>query len=204
MKQEKSVYEVLSSVDVSSKIEKKGDGRYASNYMSWGHAWNELKKRFPTANRIVYEDPNTGLIYFSDGRYGYVKVGIEIDGIEMIDYLPIMDNRNNSIPVEKITSFDVNKTIQRSTTKAIAMHGLGISLWLKEEDTPDEGSRSSKDVKSKLITLNVGDDNWPRVLKYVGANKHLSLEEIVSNLKTKYTVSAAVKKEIKSTIESED
>jgi hypothetical protein len=202
MNKEKSIYEVLSSVDVSSKIEKKGDGRYSSNYMSWGHAWNELKKLFPEAKRNVYEDPNTGLIYFSDGRYGYVKVGIEINGIEMIDYLPIMDNRNNSIPVEKITSFDVNKTIQRSTTKAIAMHGLGISLWLKEEEPSDEDSKSAKPAGKKLITLNVGGENWSRVLKYVEANNHLSLEEIISNLKSKYTVSAGVKKEIKSNLES--
>ena len=45
-------------------------------------------------------------------------------------------------------------------------------------------------------TLNVGDDNWDIVLKYVVANKTIGLEKIVKNLSVKYKISATVKKEI--------
>ena len=56
-----------------------------------------------------------------------------VEGEEHIDMLPVMDYRNKSISIDKMTSFDVNKTIQRATAKAIAMHGLGIRLWTGED-----------------------------------------------------------------------
>ena len=44
-----------------------------------------------------------------------------------------MDNRNKSIPVNEVTSFDVNKAIQRSLTKAAARHGLGLYIYAGED-----------------------------------------------------------------------
>ena len=48
-----------------------------------------------------------------------------------------MDMKNASIPLEQITSFQVNKAIQRSLTKAIARHGLGLYIYAGE-DLPEE------------------------------------------------------------------
>ena len=50
-----------------------------------------------------------------------------------------MDFRNKSIPFENVTSMDINKTIQRSLTKACARHGLGLYIYAGE-DLP-EGER---------------------------------------------------------------
>ena len=47
-----------------------------------------------------------------------------------------MNNRNQSIPVNDVTSTEVNKAIQRSLTKAIARHGLGLYIYAGE-DLPD-------------------------------------------------------------------
>ena len=44
-----------------------------------------------------------------------------------------MDYRNLSIPLEKITSMDMNKAIQRSLTKAAARHGLGLYIYAGED-----------------------------------------------------------------------
>ena len=52
-----------------------------------------------------------------------------------------MDFRNNSIPLEKVTSFDVNKTIQRSLTKAVARHGLGLYVYAGEDLPEDENAQ---------------------------------------------------------------
>ncbi len=142
--------------------------------------------------RVVYEDVVTGLNYFNDGKTAYVKVGIVIDGLEHIDYLPIMDFRNQSILIEKVTSMDVNKTIQRSTVKALALHGLGLKLW-SGEDLID----SAKVAKTPTlkIDLAVDDPNWAGVVKYVEANKaKLDLATIVKNLSVKYNLSTSVKK----------
>jgi hypothetical protein len=199
-----SNYKMLAAIGVSDKIENKG-GR---DYLSWAWAWHLLKMQYPDANRTVYEDPTTGLNYFSDGRYAYVKVGITVDGVEHIDYLPVMDHRFKAIPIEGVTSFDVNKTIQRSTTKAIAMHGLGLSLWIgedtsmmgaeKQEEAPSK--KTSREVAKKSddkIVLEVDSENWSKVLKYIAANKELGLRKIGQNLTSKYKLTTPVKQSLK-------
>ena len=189
----KNNYTTLASISVKDKVERKGN----FDYLSWANAWHMLKTIHPNAQRVVYESVQTELNYFSDGSTAYVKVGIIIDDIEHIDYLPVMDYRNNSIPLEKITSMDVNTAIQRSTAKAIAMHGLGLSLWTGE-DVPQMVTKkpTPKTKATTKISLDIGDENWAKVMKYIGANKQLGLTQIVKNLETKYKMKATVKKEI--------
>lgn len=192
-----SVYNNLKAIDVRPKAEKKG----RADYLSWAHAWDMLKSNYPQAQRIIYEQPETGLNYFTDGKTAYVKVGIVVNDLEHIDMLPVMDNRNKSITIDKVCSFEVNKTIQRSTAKAIAMHGLGLSLWTGE-DIPSQPSEA-KDAPSKSsseptrISLDVDDDNWGKVLKYVVENKGEGFDNLLKQLRTKYKVSAPVQKALK-------
>lgn len=138
-----TVFESLNGINVNDKTEQKGN----LTYLSWAWAWAEAKKLYPSMTRTVYEREN-GINYFTDGNTGWVKVGITIDDLEYIDYLPIMDFKNKSIPVVNIKSFDVNKAIQRSTTKALALHGLGLYIYAGE-DLP-EGYEPPAPVKPKL------------------------------------------------------
>ena len=124
----KTIFETLSAINVNDKTEKKN----GLTYLSWAWAWAEVKKLYPNIQRTVYENAN-GLNYFHDEHTAWVKVGITIEGLEHIDYLPIMDNRNKSIQLDNITSFDVNKAIQRSTAKALALHGLGLYIYAGED-----------------------------------------------------------------------
>ena len=193
-----SVYNNLKAIDVRPKAEKKG----RADYLSWAHAWDMLKSNYPQAQRIIYESEHTGLNYFTDGKTAYVKVGIVVNDLEHIDMLCVMDHRNKSIPIEKLCSFEVNKTIQRATAKAIAMHGLGLSLWTGEDipTPPSEAKEApSKEVKKK-ITLKVDDENWGKVLKYVVANKEKGVDSLLKELRVKYSVSATVKKEIEANL----
>lgn len=134
----------LNKIDVSSFVEKKN----GMNYLSWAYAWQEIKAKFPDANYKIYEREN-GVIYWDDGRTAWVKTGVTINGIEHIEYLPIMDYRNQSIPVEKITSFAVNTAIQRSLTKACARHGLGLYIYAGE-DLPVETAEKQAETKNIL------------------------------------------------------
>lgn len=200
-KEQPSVFENLYSIGVKDKIERKGH----LDYLSWANAWALLKSHYPDAQRKVYEHDHTGLNFFTDGNTAYVKVGIIVNGIEHIDYLPVMDHRNNAIPVAKVTSTDVNKTIQRSTAKAIAMHGLGLSLWTGEDiaDIPSE----KVPVKPKVdavgtITLEKDTEDWERVVKYVESNKGLGVEKIGQQLTRKYKITPSLKKEIVELINS--
>ena len=124
----------LYGVDVSDKIDKKNN----LSYLSWAWAWAELKKKHPDAFFTVYENKD-GWNYHTDGRTAWVKTGVTVKGLEHIEYLPVMNYQNKSIPYASVTSYDVNKTIQRSLTKAIGRHGLGLCLYAGE-DIPDEAS----------------------------------------------------------------
>lgn len=127
----KSVFETLNAINVNDKTEEKN----GLTYLSWAWAWQEVKKVDPKAYYTIYENAD-GWFYHTDGKTAWVKTGVTVDGLEHIEYLPVMDFRNKSISVENITSFDVNKAIQRSLTKACARHGLGLYIYAGE-DLPD-------------------------------------------------------------------
>lgn len=133
----------LNTIDVNDKIEKKN----GLSYLSWAFAWGELKKRYPEATYTIYENAQ-GFNYHTDGRTAWVKTGVTVEGIEHIEYLPVMDYRNNSIPIDKLTSFDVNKAIQRSLTKAVARHGLGLYIYAGE-DLPSDDKQAPTETKAK-------------------------------------------------------
>ena len=140
-------FEELNSINVSDKTEKKN----GLTYLSWSWAWGEVKKKHPDATYTIYENEQ-GWNYFTDGRTGWVKTGATVNGIEHIEYLPIMDYRNKSILLEAITSFDVNKTIQRSLTKALARHGLGLYIYAGE-DLPEQNIETKEDAEKLVITF---------------------------------------------------
>jgi hypothetical protein len=123
----------LNAVNVQDKVEKKN----GMSYLSWAWAWGEVKKLHPDATYRIYETPE-GRIYHTDGKTCWVKTGVTVNGIEHIEYLPVMDMRNKSIPLAGVTSMDVNKAIQRSITKACARHGLGLYLYAGEDLPEDE------------------------------------------------------------------
>lgn len=141
----------LYDINVSEKTEKKG----GLTYLSWAWAWGELKKHHPDAEYTVYENAN-GWNYHTDGKTCWVKTGVKIEHLEHIEYLPVMDFKNKSISADQVTSFDVNKAIQRSLTKAVARHGLGLYIYAGE-DLPEDSAPvqiQTKPIdKDKLSTL---------------------------------------------------
>lgn len=146
-----SPFEILNGIDVSGHTEKKG----SLNYLPWAWAWTEVKKAFPDAVFTIYErETQYGPVnYFTDGRTCWVKTGLTICGLEHIEELPVMDYSNRSILLEKVTSMDVNKAIQRSLTKAAARHGLGLSIYAGE-DLPDEKeTEKMEQAKTKGKTI---------------------------------------------------
>lgn len=154
-------FEQLYNVDVSKKKKTKS----GLNYLSWAAAWAEVKKMFPDATFKIYEESikivetiegrtierEVERPWFDDGKTGWVKTGVIINGIEHIEELPILDFKNKSIACENITSSDANKSIQRSLTKACARHGLGLYIY-EGEDLPEETKELEK-LKGECWTL---------------------------------------------------
>lgn len=131
MENKKNVFETLSAINVNGKTEKKN----GLTYLSWAYAWGELCKVYPTATYKVHErDTQWGPCnYFTDGRTAWVKVSVTIGDLTHTEMLPIMDYRNKSIPLDKVTSCDANKAIQRCITKAVARFGLGLYVYAGED-----------------------------------------------------------------------
>lgn len=144
-----SIFETLNAVNVNGHTEKKN----GLTYLSWAWAWAEVKKAYHDAQYTIYETPE-GCIYWTDGRTCWVKTGVTINGLEHIEYLPVMDYRNASIPIDKVTSTDVNKAIQRSLTKACARHGLGLYIYagedLPETEQAETAKRDTDAAKARL------------------------------------------------------
>lgn len=164
------VFAVLNRINVNEHTEQKG----GLTYLSWAWAWAKVKEHFPEAIYTIYENPD-GWNYFTDGRTAWVKTGVTINGLEHIEYLPVMDFKNRSLPLEAITSTDVNKTIQRSLTKACARHGLGLYIYAGE-DLPEEEKReqlrmdekiSGKDAEILRNTLTSTQTEWVRKTMHV-------------------------------------
>jgi hypothetical protein len=143
-----SIFKTLSAIDVNNKTEKKGK----FTYLSWAFAWAELKKVSPNSSAKVYHDKNTNMPYFASKAGVIVKVGVTIDELEHVNYLPVMDFRNAAIPADKVNMMDVNKAIQRCTVKAIALHGLGLYIYAGE-DLPEEVELTATKIDGIKITL---------------------------------------------------
>ncbi len=139
--EEKNFFKILSKIDVSKYAQK----RNGLDYLPWAVAWRILREHYPESRYTVYE--SGGLNYFTDGRTAWVKVGLTLrypdennrmQELENVEYLACMDYRHNSIPLEKLQSTDVIKTIQRCLCKCAARFGIGISLYGADlEDLPE-------------------------------------------------------------------
>jgi len=214
-KTEKSVFETLSAINVNDKVEQKNK----LTYLSWAWAWAEVKKNYPSATYKVVKDEATNMPFVFDPSMGYMcstEVTIKGETLEM--WLPVMDGSNKAMKLEayeydtrygkktcqSATMFDINKTIMRCLVKNLAMFGLGHYIYAGEDIPQDDKSVAEKLATPKKATpkkittikLDIGDDNWEKVLKYVSANKELGLTKIGENLLTKYSMTAKVKKEI--------
>lgn len=158
-------FTILNSIDVSNHIEKKNN----LSYLSWAWAWQEFKKLYPDSIYTVYEN-HDGWLYFTDGKTCWVKTGVTlVDGdyqLEHVECLPVMDFKNQSIPKERVTSMDVNKAIQRSLTKAIARHGVGLYIYAGEDlpEEPEEVKIAREEQVASLKTQIASE------LQRVGAN----------------------------------
>lgn len=140
-------FTALNAISVKDKVEQKS----GLDYLSWAYAWGELKKLHPDATSTIYHNKDEWN-YFTDGRTCWVKTGVTVNGIEHIEELPVMDHKNHSIPLDKVTSTDINKTIQRSITKAIARHGLGLNLYAGEDLPEDDEPKFKVNVYSTFAS----------------------------------------------------
>ena len=116
---EVSNWRKLSRVDVSHGVEVKHGGL---SYLSWSVAWASLMDEFPKATYEWLEPIN-----LADGTV-MVRCTVTVDDLTHEMQLPVLDHRNK--PLSSPNAFDYNSAQMRCLVKCIAMHGIGISLYL--------------------------------------------------------------------------
>ena len=190
----KEIFNTLNDIDLKGKVKEK----MGLSYLSWAYAWGVLKQNYPTAKMNIYErkvdvkktithkyEDGTEEVeeisytnevpYFTDGMTAFVKVGVDINGIEYVEQLPVMNNKNQSVSLSLLKMTDVNKAIQRAFVKACARHGLGLYIYAGE-DLPEaeknapvvvSDSTDFKSVQTDVINLVTKMQNDPEVVRYI-------------------------------------
>ena len=89
--------------------------------------------------------------------------------------------------------------------RALGFLGIGSdgSIASYEEVTNAIDNQKKDEVKETHIVLDIGDDNYSKVLKYIDTQKdNKSFEDIIETLQTKYkTINKKVKTELKNSYE---
>lgn len=131
----KEVWDNLSKIDCSDKIEKKGK----LTYLSWAWAWGILQEHYPQAQYLFYQgEDDVPYVRYPDGT-GEVRCRVSIDNLTREMTLCVMDFKSNA--VKNPNSSQVNNSKMRCLTKCLAMFGLGHYIYAGEdlpEDVEDE------------------------------------------------------------------
>lgn len=128
-----NVWQTLSKIDVSNHIETKG----GLHYLSWGWAWSTLCQHYPESS-YSYTEPR----WCDKTNTVEVEVTVTVEGKSITMWLPVMDYRNKAI--ENPSSRDISDARIRCLVKAIAMHGLGMCLYMGQVK-PQEFTDASKE-----------------------------------------------------------
>ena len=145
-------YLELSRLDCSPGVEHKGQ----LSYLSWSYAWHLLLSQFPDST-YYFGEPMT----LPDGTM-MVKAGVTVQGLTHEMPLPVLDHRNK--PIASPNAFDFNSAQMRALVKAIAMHGVGIGLYLGG-------------VKTVL-----NESNFEKAQQYISAQDSMGFLEFLGTL----------------------
>ena len=126
-------YLELSRLDCSPGVEVKHGGL---SYLSWSYAWHLLVSKYPDST-YYFGDPMT----LPDGTM-MVKAGVTVQGLTHEMQLPVLDHRNK--PIASPNAFDYNSAQMRCLVKCIAMHGVGIQMYLGDIKQVVEASNYEK------------------------------------------------------------
>lgn len=162
-----SVFSILSKINVEQDIKQKNGMRY----LPWAAAIKHLLAHFPEATWQVTK--YNGVPYVQTDKGCFVEVSVNVNGIIRTQIHPVFDYRNKAII--NPDSMEINKSIQRALSKAIALHGLGLYVF-DGEDLPFNESEALNHAKETLSELlrrkNMLND------KSIAYMNKLSLDEI--------------------------
>jgi hypothetical protein len=183
----------LSAINVNDYIEEKEGHKY----LSWAWAWDFFKKACPDANYEIVKNPNNGLPYFESYAGAMVYTKVTANGITHEMWLPVMDGKNKAMKsesytykvkdwktkqivektVESFTMFDVNKTVMRCLVKNLAMFGLALYIYNKEDLPTEEQVDLADQADTWCLAINTAKDIDELKVIYSNAHHQLSKDK---------------------------
>ena len=140
----KEITETFKHIDTSQYIKKK----QGLSYLSWAKAWELVLDCFPSAQYDVVTFD--GLPWQNLGKQGAnVYTAITINGVMRSMWLPIMDLRNKTLPVEQITVTEWNKSVMRCLVKNLGMFDLGLNVY-NGEDISEAAAGDARELQAKI------------------------------------------------------
>ena len=136
----------LAGVATQDLVETIGAGNYKASYINWARTMNLLHEHAPGWAPEVHRAPGAG---------GMLMIRfVHTDGSVRPAYpQSIMDYKNNSIPMDKITSRDITDTHRRGCCMAAAFEfGLAHELWAK---MPLESGYANDDTSNAVQSVKV-------------------------------------------------
>ncbi len=117
---------------------------------------------------------------------------------------------NSSIATHNGSRLDdecYKKVTTDALTKGLSKLGIGADVFLGMYDDNRYVAQMEKEYAPKnqkasriLYTLNIGDNNWANVLKYVVLNKKQGLEKLAETLGQKYKITKTILNELEKEI----
>lgn len=141
-----SVFKVLSAIDITSMVQKKGQ----FYYMPWSNAVREITKNYPEFSWefTSYE----GLPYLKTEVGYFVECSATIGEQTKKQMMPVLDfkNQTNKSP----NASDINKSQMRALAKVISLFGLGLDLWAGEDLVGYDQIDRTEEMKAKSDKFN--------------------------------------------------
>ncbi len=151
----------LAGVATQSLVETLGGGSFKASYINWARTVQLLREHAPGWLPELVRTGDGGLLHRAPvGAYLLIRFK-HADGTVTTEVpQAIMDTKNNSVPLDKITARDVTDTHRRGVCMAAAFtFGLAYELWAKmpletgyavEEKPPAEAKKFPSPVTSSL------------------------------------------------------
>ena len=166
-----------------NKIEGEVSKKQNLSYISWANAWDMLKRQHPNATYEKIRNSLDNSYLFKSGTGGMCEVSVTVNDITHCADLPVLDFRNQPVAYDKIDSFQINKTLQRAFTKALAMHWIGLYVY-RWEDLPDQETDQPRiDPKAKFTKT-----QFKEVCNAYNEWWGIMAKEVVSDLKADYVI----------------
>lgn len=165
------------------------------SYISWANAWDMVKREYPNSNYKRVKNDLDNSYLFRSWTGGMCEVEVTVNDISHSMDLPILDFRNQPVAYEKIDSFQINKTLMRAFTKAIAMHWIWLYVF-RWEDLPNEETDKSR-IEETLPEFTEKIFEWFKKLE-----KYKDHFEAYQVIEKKYSLWIEMRKKIKTYYEN--